>query len=311
MATKAAHKRDIPEGRRLCKEIAGRTVTIFQHKGKFHCVDANCYHMGGPVGAEGDIEDLGGRVTIRCPWHGHKICVDTGGILEQGLGGEVSCSHTQHRVHNVYHDTDGWLWVNLMESWPKVRSDQYNRQQAAPARMSPEPSRRGFGLSAGFQWAPEPTFGLAATGSPHMSSLRPYCGEDKLVPIIDSPARARARSAHDDVAMDDTELPETLSQEAARLGGQQERPPGASPQPPAQPEWSAGTVSQHFRTAKSGSAMAGTKRHLRNEAARMAISRRQIQPPTAPVAAAGARQASIKEFFPSHPTADTVAAMEM
>jgi hypothetical protein len=39
-----------------------------------------------------------------------QINVDTGGVVETGLDGNLSCSQTQHRVHNVYHDTDGWIW---------------------------------------------------------------------------------------------------------------------------------------------------------------------------------------------------------
>mmetsp|Transcript_4961 Transcript_4961/g.12435 ORF Transcript_4961/g.12435 Transcript_4961/m.12435 type:complete len:566 (+) Transcript_4961:121-1818(+) len=36
---------------------SGRYVTVVRHEGDYYCIDSNCYHMGGPLGA-GDIEDV-------------------------------------------------------------------------------------------------------------------------------------------------------------------------------------------------------------------------------------------------------------
>ncbi len=35
----------------------GRWLAILKHKGKLHCMDATCYHMGGPL-LMSDIEDF-------------------------------------------------------------------------------------------------------------------------------------------------------------------------------------------------------------------------------------------------------------
>jgi nitrite reductase/ring-hydroxylating ferredoxin subunit len=58
----------------LCtQELYGRSVTILRYKGQVHALDSKCYHMGGPLGEEGDIEDLGnGQTCISCPWHNYK-----------------------------------------------------------------------------------------------------------------------------------------------------------------------------------------------------------------------------------------------
>ena len=63
----------------LCttQDVFSRTVTVLRHQGNVYCMDAACSHMGGPLGAEGDIEDFDGRSCIRCPWHGRKVRRDT------------------------------------------------------------------------------------------------------------------------------------------------------------------------------------------------------------------------------------------
>lgn len=63
----------------LWQELHGRDVTVIRHKGKLYALDALCYHLGGPLGEEGDIEDIssgqGNNACITCPWHHHKVCL--------------------------------------------------------------------------------------------------------------------------------------------------------------------------------------------------------------------------------------------
>ena len=47
-------------------------------------MDAVCYHAGGPL-TVGDIEEVGGRACVRCPWHNYFVTVDTGEKLYQSL----------------------------------------------------------------------------------------------------------------------------------------------------------------------------------------------------------------------------------
>ncbi len=62
------------------QELHGRPITVIRHHGKLYALDANCYHFGGPLGEEGDIEDIATGThrgaCITCPWHKHKVCTD-------------------------------------------------------------------------------------------------------------------------------------------------------------------------------------------------------------------------------------------
>ncbi|CAD7963748.1 unnamed protein product [Amoebophrya sp. A120] len=57
---KVATIRDFGEDERCHRQLAsGRYVTLVRHgaNSDYYCIDSNCYHMGGPLGA-GDIEDV-------------------------------------------------------------------------------------------------------------------------------------------------------------------------------------------------------------------------------------------------------------
>ena len=57
------------------QEFDGRTVTVLGHQDKIYAFDAMCFHFGGPLGAGGDIEEIGNRPVISCPWHHQKVGV--------------------------------------------------------------------------------------------------------------------------------------------------------------------------------------------------------------------------------------------
>lgn len=43
-----------------------------------------CSDHGGPL-ANGDIEEMGGKVTVKCPWHAYHIAIETGEGLYMGM----------------------------------------------------------------------------------------------------------------------------------------------------------------------------------------------------------------------------------
>ena len=115
----------------------GRTVTVLQHNGKVFAVDTSCFHQGGPLGTEGDIEDINGVACIRCPWHGFRVSImllqpfkpllqlvshktnkctsfqvnlATGGHVQTDLTGQVCEQHGKQRTHSVYDGGDGYYW---------------------------------------------------------------------------------------------------------------------------------------------------------------------------------------------------------
>lgn len=79
----------LPPGARLVREIAGRSIGLFNVRGRFYALHNRCPHRGGPVclgpvtgtalpsdvlryayGREGEI--------VRCAWHGWEFDIATG-----------------------------------------------------------------------------------------------------------------------------------------------------------------------------------------------------------------------------------------
>ena len=55
------------------QEVHGRSVTILRHHSKVYAVDTSCFHQGGPLGTQGEIEDINGVSCLRCPWHNYRV----------------------------------------------------------------------------------------------------------------------------------------------------------------------------------------------------------------------------------------------
>ena len=64
-------------GDRVHVQLGDRHVTLINHRGEVYCLDSLCYHAGGPLGI-GDIEDVGGRACLSCPWHLYKVTLESG-----------------------------------------------------------------------------------------------------------------------------------------------------------------------------------------------------------------------------------------
>eukprot|EP00756_Hemistasia_phaeocysticola_P060752 Hpha_TRINITY_DN4300_c0_g1::TRINITY_DN4300_c0_g1_i1::g.50058::m.50058/K00326/E1.6.2.2; cytochrome-b5 reductase len=131
---------------------AGRWVFIVaDRRGALHCIDATCYHMGGPLGGC-DVEDLGEHGScVTCPWHSYKISLTTGKKLFQGIDGKFTLSaKARQRVHRVF-CAGGRVRVVLDPSEEEVESDTYAFKQPAPSMRTPVGPRSGqvFAGSAG------------------------------------------------------------------------------------------------------------------------------------------------------------------
>ena len=64
---------DVPSGEGRVFEVNGRSVAVFNVDGRFHAIDNECLHRGGPLG-EGELD---GPVVV-CPWHAWRWDVRTG-----------------------------------------------------------------------------------------------------------------------------------------------------------------------------------------------------------------------------------------
>ncbi|TDH67970.1 hypothetical protein CCR75_005410 [Bremia lactucae] len=77
---------ELPPGSKSCLKLptSQRCVMLLNVNGQVFCMDHACYHHGGPL-VNGDIEELGGKTTIKCPWHAYHIALETGEGLYKGV----------------------------------------------------------------------------------------------------------------------------------------------------------------------------------------------------------------------------------
>eukprot|EP01065_Artemidia_motanka_P002043 TRINITY_DN1093_c0_g1_i1.p1 TRINITY_DN1093_c0_g1~~TRINITY_DN1093_c0_g1_i1.p1 ORF type:complete len:455 (+),score=130.75 TRINITY_DN1093_c0_g1_i1:61-1365(+) len=125
-----------------------RYVAVMESGGEMHCIDATCYHFGGPL-ALADIEDVGEYgPCITCPWHHYVISLRTGKKLMLNLQGGYYQSEVQRqRIHRA-EARDGDVWVTLDDDG-SVTSDGYAFKPPAPAQRAMQGPRSGHVLSGG------------------------------------------------------------------------------------------------------------------------------------------------------------------
>ena len=144
---------------------SGRGVAVWlRDGGRLFCLDAACYHHGGPL-AGGDIEETAaGGCVVLCPWHRYRITLGSGECLYTAVDAASGAAATRskgvkQRVHAVRTDGEG---VFVRESAPPppevaaagagagaraaadaaaagavVASDAYARQPFLPAAAAP------------------------------------------------------------------------------------------------------------------------------------------------------------------------------
>jgi nitrite reductase/ring-hydroxylating ferredoxin subunit len=78
------HRDDFPEGKIVCREVAGRKVAVVRWADAVYAVNSDCPHQGGPlcdghVGprvlgtTDGSIDLDRSAPTIACGWHGWEF----------------------------------------------------------------------------------------------------------------------------------------------------------------------------------------------------------------------------------------------
>ncbi|KAL4236430.1 hypothetical protein ACF0H5_004815 [Mactra antiquata] len=111
-----------------------RDIFIVKVKDTFYALDSYCYHAGGPL-YNGDIEDLGGRTCIKCPWHKYKVCVDTGQNYYQSVDPhnldqppKWTSGDVRQRTHKVTVRDDN-IYIVLSEMDGTLDSDHHNKNK--------------------------------------------------------------------------------------------------------------------------------------------------------------------------------------
>ncbi len=80
---------EIPPGERRIVEVAGRSIGVFNVKGRFYALRNACPHQGAPLcagrivgtplpGPPGEYRWSREGEVIRCPWHGWEFDITTG-----------------------------------------------------------------------------------------------------------------------------------------------------------------------------------------------------------------------------------------
>ncbi|XP_013418934.1 Rieske domain-containing protein isoform X1 [Lingula anatina] len=110
-------------------------IIVYSTKGKLHAIDALCYHQGGSL-FEGDIEELGGRSCIVCPFHKYSITLSTGEcIYEEAVNPRKSKTKTvwktlgrKQRIHRLI-DKEDDVYVELSDLTDKRESDYFYTEE--------------------------------------------------------------------------------------------------------------------------------------------------------------------------------------
>lgn len=95
-----ADVRDIPPGTRRIVDVAGRSIGVFNVRGKFYALRNRCPHNGGPLclgrtsglatsTSPGDYRLERAGEIIRCPWHGWEFDLTTGRSICDPAGTRV------------------------------------------------------------------------------------------------------------------------------------------------------------------------------------------------------------------------------
>jgi nitrite reductase (NADH) small subunit len=77
-----ARVEDVPPGTACVVEAGGRELGLFNCDGTFYATQADCLHLGGPLG-HGELHE---DCVLSCPWHGWQYDVRTGeNIFDRAL----------------------------------------------------------------------------------------------------------------------------------------------------------------------------------------------------------------------------------
>ncbi|PXF49563.1 Rieske domain-containing protein [Gracilariopsis chorda] len=123
-------------GARTTLSIHNRIVLLLRENSKWHCLDAICYHAGGPL-SQAAVERVDNRVCLRCPWHSYLIDIEDGHGLYMDLSRRYRSKGARQRVHKVRQD-GGQLFVQLCARAESVASDEY----AFGAQLPPQVLRQ-------------------------------------------------------------------------------------------------------------------------------------------------------------------------
>ena len=66
-----------PDGKSVLVNADGKSVVVFNVRGRLFAIGSKCTHMGGPL-EKGQVGDR----RVVCPWHGSEFDLETGKVLK-------------------------------------------------------------------------------------------------------------------------------------------------------------------------------------------------------------------------------------
>lgn len=72
---------DIPPREGRAVRLGDTVVAIFNLGERFVAIENRCPHRGGPL-ADGIVSSQGGAVTVTCPMHNWRVCLESGQVLK-------------------------------------------------------------------------------------------------------------------------------------------------------------------------------------------------------------------------------------
>ena len=73
----------LQEGRAV--KLGEADWTVFNLGTRVVALENRCPHQGGPI-EDGIVSNVDGRVTVTCPLHARRICVDSGQVIKPAAG---------------------------------------------------------------------------------------------------------------------------------------------------------------------------------------------------------------------------------
>ena len=86
------HASNIPEREGRSVRIGDLDVAVFNLGDRFVAVESRCPHLGGPL-ADGFVSSSGDAVTVTCPLHNWRICMESGSVVKPSAQ-ETPCLRT-------------------------------------------------------------------------------------------------------------------------------------------------------------------------------------------------------------------------
>lgn len=76
----------LPVNQGVLVRLADRELALFNLGSRCLVIDNECPHQGGPL-SDGIVSSVDGQVTVTCPMHSRRVCLESGRIVKPATFG--------------------------------------------------------------------------------------------------------------------------------------------------------------------------------------------------------------------------------